>query len=97
VNDEWQATQARSSFPEIIDAAVGGRPQTIRRRDGKEVVVVSREYFDANRPNLRDYLLSAGYAGEEEDDFDRALKEVRKQGLGVLAPRRPVADADDVS
>ena len=93
MEDEWQATQARSALPDIIDAAVAGRPQVIRRRDGKEVVVVSREYFDANKPSLRDYLLNAGYAGDAEDAFDRALEEARRQGLGAFAPR--ATDADD--
>ncbi len=83
---EWQATRARTAFPEIIDAAVDGVPQLIRRRDGKEVVVVSREYFDANKPSLRDYLLTAGYA-EEHDEFDDALRKVRQQGMAAFSPR----------
>ncbi len=38
-----QAAAARNRFTDIIDAAVGGEPQFVQRRDGKEVVVVSRE------------------------------------------------------
>jgi hypothetical protein len=83
---EWQATRARSAFPEIINAAVDGIPQLIRRRDGKEVVVVSREYSEANKRDLRDYLLTAGYA-EEHDPFDDALRRVREGGPEALAPR----------
>ncbi len=86
---EWQATRARAAFPEIIDAAVEGVPQLIRRRDGKEVVVVSRDYFEANRPDLREYLLTAGYA-EEHDAFDDALRKVRETG-----PRPRVVTFDD--
>ena len=83
---EWQATRARGAFADIIDAAVDGEPQLIRRRDGKEVVVVSRDYFEANRPNLRDYLLTAGYAAEH-DAFDDALQQVRATGAASFAPR----------
>jgi prevent-host-death family protein len=83
---EWQATKARGAFAEIIEAAVAGTPQLIRRRDGKEVVVVSRDYFEANKPNLRDYLLTSGYA-EEHDAFDDALRIVREGGRVMFAPR----------
>jgi prevent-host-death family protein len=83
---EWQATKARGAFAEIIEAAVEGTPQLIRRRDGKEVVVVSRDYFEANKPNLRDYLLTSGYA-EEHDAFDDALRKVRECGPALFAPR----------
>ena len=83
---EWQATKARGAFAEIIEAAVEGTPQLIRRRDGKEVVVVSRDYYEANKPNLRDYLLTSGYA-EEHDEFDDALRTVRESGPSMFAPR----------
>jgi PHD/YefM family antitoxin component YafN of YafNO toxin-antitoxin module len=83
---EWQATKAREALPEIIEAAIAGAPQLIKRRDGKEVVVVSKDYFDASKPNLRDYLLSAGYA-PERDAFDDALDEVRASGGGFFRPQ----------
>ncbi len=83
---EWQATRARESFPDIIDAAVDGAPQLVRRRDGKEVVVVSKEYYDRTKPNLRDYLLNAGYAADH-DAFDDALLKVREGQVGLPAPR----------
>ena len=83
---EWQATKARGAFAEIIEAAVEGTPQLIRRRDGKEVVVVSREYFEAHKPNLRDYLLTSGYA-EEHDEFDDVMQKVRESGSAFFIPR----------
>jgi prevent-host-death family protein len=85
---EWQATQARGAFAEIVEAAAAGKPQLIRRRDGKEVVVVSRDYFEARRPNLRDYLLNAGYA-EDHDEFDDALAAVRGSAASPFAPPMP--------
>jgi PHD/YefM family antitoxin component YafN of YafNO toxin-antitoxin module len=74
---EWQETKAQSAFAEISEAAADGKPQLIRRRDGKEVVVVARDYFEANKPSLRDYLLTAGHA-EEHDAFDDALRQARE-------------------
>jgi prevent-host-death family protein len=87
---EWQATQARGAFAEIVEAAAEGKPQLIRRRDGKEVVVVSRDYFEARRPNLRDYLLNAGYAADH-DEFDDALEAVRGSAASPFAPPKPRA------
>jgi prevent-host-death family protein len=84
--DNWQAAQARSHFSEIVDAAVEGRPQFIRRRDGNEVVVVSRDYFDSTKMDLKTYLLTAGYAGDEPDAFDEAMRDVRSR-LPPIAPR----------
>jgi prevent-host-death family protein len=89
---EWQATKARGAFAEIIEAAAEGTPQLIRRRDGKEVVVVSRDYFEARRPNLRDYLLNAGYAADH-DAFDDALRAVRESADSPFAA--PVTRQED--
>ena len=85
--DMWLASGARHHFSEVLDAAVAGKPQFIRRRDGREAVLVSRDYFDQTRPNLKSYLLSAGFAPAEEDAFDRALAEVRETSGGLYAPR----------
>ncbi len=82
----WQASEARHDFKNVVDAAVDGEPQFIRRRDGREVVVVSREYFEKTRPNLKSYLLTGGIAGEEEDAFDVAMREVRAEGSQFILP-----------
>jgi PHD/YefM family antitoxin component YafN of YafNO toxin-antitoxin module len=74
-DNHWQAAQARARFAELVEAAIEGRPQFIRRRDGHEVVLVSREYFNRTKINLKTYLLSAGYAGDEPDAFDAALRD----------------------
>jgi prevent-host-death family protein len=83
----WQASDARHRFPDVIDAAVNGDPQFVRRRDGKEVVVVSREYFEKTIPNLKTYLLTEGYADQENDPIDRAIDEVRSDDGPFLNPR----------
>ncbi len=87
MGDVWQAAEARHRFSEVVDAAVEGRPQFVRRRDGREVVVVSREYFEETKPSLKSYLVGSGYAGEEEDAFDLAMRGVRTEGAPLLRPR----------
>jgi hypothetical protein len=89
---EWQATDALGAFAQIIDAAIKGTPQLIRRQDGKEVVVVSCGPSETNKPNLRDYLLTSGYA-EEHDEFDDAMRTVRA-GVSALFPS-PAVKFDD--
>lgn len=84
--DSWQAAAARHHFSDIVDAAVEGRPQFVRRRDGHEVVVVSKEYFEKTRPNRQSYLLTAGYA-DDDDEFDRILQDIRASGDTVFGPR----------
>jgi hypothetical protein len=83
---EWQADQASAHFEDIIGAAAAGAPQHIRLYDGKQVVVVSRDDFEVAEPNLRDYLLTSGYA-EEHDEFDDALRKVRESGPGLFTAR----------
>jgi prevent-host-death family protein len=85
--DTWQAAAARNRFTDIIDAAVAGEPQFVQRRDGKEVVVVSREYFENTKANIKSYLLNAGYAGEGEAQFDAIMADVRNGFPDLLAGR----------
>jgi prevent-host-death family protein len=86
MTDTWQAAQARAHFAEVVEAAVEGKPQFIRRRDGQEVVLVSRDYFDRTKMNLKTYLLTAGYADDAPDDFDSVMQGVRNR-LPPIAPR----------
>jgi prevent-host-death family protein len=86
MSDSWQAAAARHRFSELVDAAVEGRPQFVRRRDGREVVVVSKEYFEQTRPNLKTALLSFRF-GERGDAFDRTLGEARALTGRALQPR----------
>jgi prevent-host-death family protein len=88
---EWQATQARGAFAEIVEAASKGQPQLIRRRDGKEVVVVSRDYFETHKPSLKSYLLTAGYA-DGPDELDEALEQGRQSPSSPFVPRGALAD-----
>ena len=87
----WPAASARHKFGEIIDAAVAGRPQIVQRRDGKEVAIASREYFETTRPSIGTILLSQGYSGSGEDSFDAILAEIRENAPDFLQ-RRDVKD-----
>jgi prevent-host-death family protein len=82
----WQAAEARHRFTELVNAAVHGEPQFVQRRDGTAVVVVSREYFEKTRPTLKDVLLYQGFA-EDDDIFDKALQDVRREGGPFIRPR----------
>ncbi len=82
----WQASEARHRFANLVDAAVKGEPQFVTRSDGREVVVVSREYFEKTRPTLKTYLLNEGVADEGEDAFDRALQDIRAEGSPFILP-----------
>jgi prevent-host-death family protein len=86
--DTWQAAEARNCFSDVVDAAVDGRPQFVRRRDGREVVVVSKEYFEETRPNLKSYLVTSGYADSEDDAFDIAMRSLRSDGIPLFEPRK---------
>jgi prevent-host-death family protein len=85
VSDVWQAGVARHRFSQLVDAAVDGRPQIVRRRDGREVVVVSKEYYEQTKPSLKSVLLSYRF-GERGDAFDTGLKEARAVLGTTLSP-----------
>jgi prevent-host-death family protein len=97
-SDTWQAGAARHRFSELVDAAVDGRPQVIRRRDGREVVVVSKEYYERTRPDLKSVLLSHRF-GEKGDMFDRVLDEARTTLGTALVPEdfSPESNGDNRS
>ncbi len=98
MNDAWQAAAARHRFSALMDAAVDGRPQVIRRRDGREVVVVSKEYYEQTKPNLKSVLLSLRF-GERGDTFEKALEIARSNVGSSLTPSNfsPETGSDDSS
>ena len=74
----WQAAQARHQFSDLVARAAAGEPQVVRRRDGTEVVVLSRAAYDRVRPRLGEYLLTHGYA-----DLDDPEERLVEQALRV--------------
>jgi prevent-host-death family protein len=86
--DTWQAASARHHFSELIEAAVSGRPQFIRRRDGREVVLVSKEYYSRTKPTLKSVLLSHRF-GERGDVLDQALEDAKVALGAALTPQAP--------
>jgi hypothetical protein len=67
-------------------APVDRASQPGRRGDESEVPAVSEDCFKSNTRNLRDYLLTSGYA-EDHDEFDDALRQIRKTGIALFTPR----------
>jgi len=86
--DTWQAASARHHFSELIEAAVDGRPQFIRRRDGREVVLVSKEYYNRTILTLKSVLLLHRF-GARGDIFDQALDDARATLGAALTPQEP--------
>jgi len=87
----WKVAEARRQFAAIVEAASNGEPQFITRRDGSEVVVVSRSHFNATRPNLKTALLGNRF-GARGDAFDQALTEAGEVlGAAVAGIDRPDA------
>lgn len=81
----WQAAQARHQFSDLLARAAAGKPQVVRRRDGTEVVVLSRAAYDEVRPRLGEYLLTHGYA-DLEDPEERVVEQALRVAEGA-APR----------
>lgn len=81
----WQAAQARHAFSDLLARAAAGEPQVVRRRDGTEVVVLSRDAYERIRPRLGEYLLNHGYA--DLDDPGERLVEQALQVAQGHAPR----------
>ena len=88
----WQASEARHKFTDVVDAAVRGEPQFVKRRDERQVLVVSLDYFEKTRPGLKSYLLNEGVPDVTEDAFDRAMKDIRAEGSPFI-----VTDTDDIT
>jgi hypothetical protein len=52
-----------------------------------EVVVISQENFNQTKPSLKSYLIGSGYADEQDDAFDVAMRSVRVDSSPLLQPR----------
>ena len=80
----WQASEARNNFPELMKRALSGEVQIVRHRNGEEVVVLSRENFEANRPTLRDFFLKGGPRASDDNDLERIIAKNRAEGIGLF-------------
>lgn len=89
----WQAAQARHQFTDLLARAAAGKPQVVRRRDGTEVVVLSREAYERVRPRLGEYLLTHGYA-DLDDPGERLVEQALRVAQGH-APRSSLPRPQD--
>ena len=84
----WQAADARANLPTVMEGALAGVPQVIKKRTGEEVVVIARADYDRMKPNLKDFLLQS--AGLDQDDaLDEGIRKTHLNGAMGFAPRSP--------
>lgn len=86
----WTATDAQTRFAEMTSDAQAA-PQVVALPDGKKVVVVSQDYFDKAERAIKLPLMTGGFAGPGESDFDRAMQGVRVEA----GSKGPGSDAED--
>ena len=74
---QWALQDAKNRFSAVVDAALGGEPQTVTRRGSPAVVVVAFEVYQRLRraetvkaPSFVEHLLAIPKDGPDEV-FDR--------------------------
>lgn len=83
----WNVVEARTGFVDLVDAAVAGSSQMIRRHDRRELVQVSREAWEAARPTFLDVLLASAGEGGENNLLDSVLESGQREVSGTIALR----------
>ena len=80
---EWQLQDAKNRFSALVNAALGGEPQTVTRRGAPAVVVVAVEDYQrlcraeqAGAPSFVEHLLAIPKGGPD-DVFDRQPLKLR--------------------
>lgn len=85
--DTWPVQVARAQFAQLIDKALSGRPQRIRRRGKDVVVVLAAEDYErlvAPRDSLVDFFRNSPLAeamAAGEIDLERDREEIRDLAL----------------
>ena len=72
----WQIQEAKQKFSALVDQAISEGPQTVTRRGKDVVVVISVEDYARmamNRPDFKEFLLSAPDTSMLELDRDQSL------------------------
>lgn len=83
----WPVQAARAHFARLIDEALSGRPQRVRRRGKDVVVVIAAEDYDrlvAPKESLVDFFRSSPLAeaiAAGEIDLERDRDEIRDLAL----------------
>lgn len=80
--------EARERLDDLVTKVAEGSPQVLRNNFGTEAVLVSKQYFEKAESLIKSRLLSGGYAGEEESDLERELKNVRSQPTPSTSGRK---------
>ena len=84
---QWALQDAKNRFSAVVDAALGGEPQTVTRRGVPAVVVLAADEYQslcqserAAAPDFVEHLLAIPRGGPEEDGddlFERPSLELR--------------------
>jgi hypothetical protein len=89
----WQTSEAQSHLTELVDAAIGGAPQVVRRPDGREVVVMARKVAEAAKPDAHEtqdgvqaWFLNNNLKLAEDDPFFTYLEEARDHLSATFDP-----------
>jgi antitoxin Phd len=84
-NPCWSLQDAKNSFSAVVDAALGGTPQTVTKRGKPAVVVLSISEYqrlirrdDAGTPSFVDHLLDLP---QDDGTIERACVRPRRTGL----------------
>ena len=58
----WHLADAKNRFSEVVNRALGGKPQVVRRRRDAVVVLAQREYekLTGRRKSFKQFLLGQG-------------------------------------
>jgi prevent-host-death family protein len=81
----WQISEARSHLPAVLEGALSGVPQVIKKRTGEEVVVIARSDYDRMKPTLKDFLLQSPRS--DDDMLEEGIRQARATGSMGIAPR----------
>ena len=89
----WQASGAQSRLPELVDAAIDRAPRVVRRPDGRAVVMVAREAFQAAtlngetpRETVKDWMLNRSFTLAEDDPVFTYLEAARSHANATFDP-----------
>ena len=88
---QWSLQDAKNKFSEVVNAALGGKPQLVTRRGAPAVIILSAKAYEEmqrderlNAPGFAQFLLSMPTASVPENANDQgqgntlALREVEQ-------------------
>jgi prevent-host-death family protein len=81
IGHEWQLQTAKNKFSEVVNLALAGEAQLVKRHGKPAVYIVSSEQFDhlnSNQGNLKELLLNSPHK-----DINLKLERSRDTGRDI--------------